>query len=314
MVQSDLALIDRKGGVEPLKLQPSPYQHPRASPSGRQIAFGTDDGKEANVWIYDLGGTTTLRRLTFGGKNRFPTWSADGQRVAFQSDRGGDLGIFWQRADGSGPAERLTTPDQGVSHAPESWSPSDDLLFGVTKGSSVTLWAFSLRDKKAAQVAGVESRLPINAAFSPDGRWVAYAVTEGDTPRTYVQPVGATGPPYQVLTTTTIHPVWSRDGRELVSQPQGGLWAVQTITTRPSFASGTPVLMSRGGAIVSGPNLRRNYDTMPDGRILGVVAAGQFQSAGSTPPQSRWSSTGAKSSRRGCRCDELQFAKTDERP
>lgn len=134
MVQSDLALIDRKGGVEPLKLPPGPYQHPRASPSGRQIAFGTDDGKEANIWIYDLGSTTTMRRLTLGGKNRFPTWSADGQRVAFQSDRGGDLGIFWQRADGSGPAERLTTPDQGVSHAPESWSPSGDLLFGVTMG------------------------------------------------------------------------------------------------------------------------------------------------------------------------------------
>jgi Tol biopolymer transport system component len=285
MVQSDLALIDRKGGVEPLKLQPSPYQHPRASPSGRQIAFGTDDGKEANIWIYDLGGATTMRRLTFGGKNRFPTWSADGQRVAFQSDRGGDLGIFWQRADGSDLAERLTTPDQGVSHVPESWSPSGDLLFGVTKGSSVTLWAFSLRDKRVAQVAGVESRSPINAAFSPDGRWVAYAVTEGgETSRTYVRPVAATGAPYQVSTTTAIHPVWSRDGRELVSQPQGGVWAVQTITLRPSFASGTPVLMSRGGAIVSGPDLRRNYDTTPDGRILGVVAAGQLQPAGSTPP------------------------------
>ncbi len=284
-VQSDLALIDRKGGVEPLKLQPGPFQYPRASPSGRQIAVGTDDGKEANVWIDDLGGTTTLRRLTFGGKNRFPTWSADGQRVAFQSDRGGDLGIFWQRADGSGPAERLTTPDQGASHVPESWSTSGDLLFGVTRGSSVTLWTFSPRDKKVAQVANVESRNPINAAFSPDGRLVAYAVTEGAAPRIYVEPVPATGTRFQVSTTTAIHPVWSRDGRELVSQRQGGQWAAQTITTRPGFASGAEVLMSRGGAIVSGPDLRRNYDTTPDGRILGVVVAGQLQSVGSTTPQ-----------------------------
>ena len=30
-----------------------------------------------------------------------PVWAADGEHVAFQSDRDGDLGIFWQRADGT---------------------------------------------------------------------------------------------------------------------------------------------------------------------------------------------------------------------
>ena len=182
--QSDLALIDRKGGVEPLKLPPGPYQHPRASPNGTQIAFATDDGKEAIVWIYELGSTASMRRLTFGGKNRFPIWSADGQRVAFQSDREGDLGIFWQRADGSGAAERLTKPDQGTSHVPESWSPKGErFLFGVTKGSSVSLWTFSLQDRKATPFADVQSANPLNAAFSPDGRWVAYTVTEGASQR-----------------------------------------------------------------------------------------------------------------------------------
>jgi Tol biopolymer transport system component len=58
-----------------------------------------------------------MRQLTFGGRNRFPIWSADGQHVAFQSDREGDLGIFWQRADGTGAAERLTKPDQGTCRA-----------------------------------------------------------------------------------------------------------------------------------------------------------------------------------------------------
>ena len=118
-----------------------------------------------------------MRRLTFGGKNRFPIWSADGQRVAFQSDREGDLGIFWQRADGSGAAERLTKPDQGVSHVPESWSPNGErFLFGVTKGSSVSLWSFSTAGQEGRSVRGVQSPNPINAAFSPDGRWVAYTV------------------------------------------------------------------------------------------------------------------------------------------
>ena len=42
-----------------------------------------------------------MRQLTFGGKSRHPIWSRDGQWVAFQSDREGDLAIFRQRADGS---------------------------------------------------------------------------------------------------------------------------------------------------------------------------------------------------------------------
>jgi eukaryotic-like serine/threonine-protein kinase len=282
--QSDLALIDRKGGVERLKLAPGLYQHPRASPNGTQIAFATDDGKEAIVWIYELGSTTSMRRLTFGGKNRFPIWSADGQQVAFQSDREGDLGIFWQRADGSGAAERLTKPDQGTSHVPESWSPKGErFLFGVTKGSNVSLWTFELQGKKATQFANVQSPNPIDAVFSPDGRWVAYTVTEGVVYGTYVQPFPATGAKYLVSKGGS-SPVWSRDGREIVSQVLGGQQAVQTITTQPSFSFSPPVLVPRE-FINFGLQQQRNYDVMPDGRILGVIAAGQTESAGSTTPQ-----------------------------
>ena len=54
---------------------------------------------------------TALRRLTLTGRNRFPIWSPDGQWLAFQSDRDGASGIYRQRADGTGNAERLTTAE-----------------------------------------------------------------------------------------------------------------------------------------------------------------------------------------------------------
>ena len=62
----------------------------RASPNGKQLAVG-NDGKEANISVYDMSGTSALRRLTYAGKNRVPVWSPDSKRVAFQSDREGDL-------------------------------------------------------------------------------------------------------------------------------------------------------------------------------------------------------------------------------
>ncbi len=54
LAQSDLALIDRNGSVQPLKLPPGFYLHPRVSPDGRHIAVTNDSGKEADVWIHDL--------------------------------------------------------------------------------------------------------------------------------------------------------------------------------------------------------------------------------------------------------------------
>ena len=52
--------------VQPLKLPPGAYQHPRLSPDGKRIAVGTDDGKDAIVWIYDAVRASSMRRLTFG--------------------------------------------------------------------------------------------------------------------------------------------------------------------------------------------------------------------------------------------------------
>jgi eukaryotic-like serine/threonine-protein kinase len=76
---------------------------PRVSPDGKRVVYEMDDGKEAALWISDLSGFNASRRLTFQGANRYPVWSADGERVAFQPDREGDLDIFWQRADAREP-------------------------------------------------------------------------------------------------------------------------------------------------------------------------------------------------------------------
>ena len=140
-----LGLTDRKGKMELLKLPPGPYVAPRVAPDGAHIAFGIDDGNEATIYSFQLSGASAMRRLTFGVNNRFPTWTAN-NRVAFQSDREGDLAI-WQSVEG-GAAVRLTKPEPGTSHVPESWSPQHNtLLFSVTKGADVSLWTYSLQNR-----------------------------------------------------------------------------------------------------------------------------------------------------------------------
>jgi Tol biopolymer transport system component len=284
--QSSLALVDRKGGVESLKLRPGAYDHPRVSPDGTHIAYATDDGKDAIVWTSALSGPSAPRRLTFGSKNRFPIW-ADSERVAFQSDREGDLAIFWQRADGTDQAARLTKPDPGTSQAPESWSSDGKtMLFRVVKDSTVWLWTLSIPDRKTEPFGDVRSTTPTNAIFSRDHRWVAYTAYE--QPRTggiFVQPFPATGAKYQISYGAGSQPLWSPDGKELLYSRAEGDFGAVSVTTQPTFAVGNPVPVPRGGMVTIGSASPRRFDMTPDGRILGIVPGGQTPSGAAAAPE-----------------------------
>jgi Tol biopolymer transport system component len=285
----DIGLMDRKGKVEPLRLPPGTYEWPRVSSDGKRLAVASDDDKEATVWIYDLSGTHAMQRLTSAGHNRFPIWTPDSRRVAFQSDRDGDLAIFWQPADG-GPAERLTRPAPGETHAPESWSPKGDaFLFSITKGLDVSLWTFSLHDRKATPFGTVHSSNPTNAAFSPDGNWVAYASAERGTGTIYVQPFPATGIKYQLFakgSDSPHHPRWSPDAKELFydANPKVTGFEAVSVTTQPTFAFGNAMSVPKL-FLMAGATLRTPYDITPDGRIVGRITAGQREYARSQNDQ-----------------------------
>ena len=284
VAQQNLLLFDRKGGAEALALPPAAYRYPRVSPDGKRVVFETSDRKEINVSVFELSGASSVRRLTFGSSNRYPIWSADGRHVVFQSDRDGAAAIFRQAAEG-GIAERLTTPEPGTSHVPESWSPTGDtLLFSVKKGAEWSLWTFSMRDRKATPFGDVKSMMfPTDAVFSPDGRWVAYQIGEAGAGEatTYVEPFPQTGAKYQVARGG--RPQWSRDGTELFYVPAPNQFMAVTVRTQPSLTFGNPIAVPRGFGLADPANTRP-YDITPDGRILGL-GTGQTASGAPGPAQ-----------------------------
>ena len=278
---AELAFADRTGRVEWLKLPAAAYAQPRVAPDGTRLAVAIDDGKVSDIWIYELSGDTAIRRLSSGGHNQRPIWSADSKRVAFQSDRDGDEGLFWQPADGSAAAERLTKPNAGTSHAPESWGPHGaHLLFSATTGPNTSLWTLSLADRKAAPFGAVQSTEPTNAVFSRDGRWVAYSSTEGGR-RIMVQPFPATGAKYEV-SVDSMYPQWSADGSELLGSGSGQFSAVR-VKTQPGFSVGNPVTIPFPLAL-PGPSLPRSYDVTPAGKFIGLIAPESVRTAAPIPP------------------------------
>jgi WD40 repeat protein len=140
---------------------------------------------------------TQIRRLTQEGNSTHPIWTPDSRRITFASDRGGAWGIYWQPADGSGVAERLTTAAKGAQQWPESWSPDGRVLAFVNQSVSGSNGTQALRtlslERGATEVfydlPGLTQMTQNGMAFSPDGKWVAYSsIEQGSQFLVFVEP------------------------------------------------------------------------------------------------------------------------------
>ena len=289
-----LAIGDRDGNVSRLPVPPAAYSHVRVSPDGTRVALGVDDGKQASMLIYPLNGTSAVQRLTSEGQSRFPVWSPDGQWIAFQSERSGDRGIFRQRANGVGVAERLTIPATGDQHVPESWSPNGRHLsfsVGPAGGTASALWMLTLSGKTMAPFGSVASTGPIGSVFSPDGKWLAYAIGTGAdvvavNRGVFVQPFPSTGAVYQVpRQIVDFHPAWSKSGSEIVftAAVTAGQMAAVRVTTGVGVTFGIP---ARFPASVGGDRAAaepRAWDILPDGRFIGITSVTEDVVGGAAP-------------------------------
>ncbi len=270
--QRRLVWVSRNGAEQPLAAAPMrAYRAPRLSPDGRRITLVIDE-QETQVWLYDLS-RETLTRLTFeGNDNVFPVWTPDGKRIAFGSNKQGQGNLFWQRADGSGGLERMTTSE--YPQAPMSWSPNGQLLSFVQANPTTgfDIWMLRMGDASASsgQVRKAQPFLQTRynegaARFSPDGRWLAYVSDESGRREIYVQPYPGPGGKWQISTEGGTEPVWNPNGRELFFRRGEKMMSVD-IATQPSFAAGKLRLLFEGP--YQPLPAATNFDVSPDGQRL----------------------------------------------
>lgn len=137
----------------------------------------------------------------------------------------------------------------------------------------MSLWTFSVAERKATRFGDLQSTSPFNSEFSPDGRWLAYTLRTSGTANIWVEPFPATGANrYQVTTINGHHPVWLPRGEGLSFRVGNSEQVVVPITVAPSFSIGNPIPVVAGELPVIGVGVSRPYDVTRDGGRFVVVA------------------------------------------
>jgi TolB protein len=149
---------------------------PAFSPDAQTMAFSRATEEGTDLYTINVKDNCCLRRLTVGrfSDNLSPTFSPDGQRIAFVSTRPGLPQIYVMAADGTD--QQLFAPfDYGVtgsSNAPE-WSPDgQSVAFHRDVAGTLQVFVLDARTRTVRQLTSVGRNE--DPSWAPDSRHLAF--------------------------------------------------------------------------------------------------------------------------------------------
>lgn len=169
---------------DPVPVMSSLAAAPELSPDGEWITYMTMFAQE-DIFVVRSDGTGVRRLTDDPFRDRAPTWSPAGDRIAFFSNRSGKYEVWTIRPDGSGLRQETDRPDHDLL-AP-IWSPDGSkIACGDRAGAAfiVDLAGDPQRPKGVESMTalppfGNEGERFLPSAWSPDGRRIAGMVRDG---------------------------------------------------------------------------------------------------------------------------------------
>jgi TolB protein len=154
---------------------------PSFSPDEKWIVFEShaenDDG-HGTIWKVRVDGGD-LMQLTHGADDREPNWSPAGDRILFQSNRGGSTNIWTIDVNG-GSLTNVTKSKSEDTDA--SWSPDGSMIvYSSDRGGLENGTLFVIPKDGGDPVRVTDYKGYAGApSWSPDGRFIAFESSAGD--------------------------------------------------------------------------------------------------------------------------------------
>jgi serine/threonine-protein kinase len=234
---------------------------PAIAPSGGTIAFSVR-GVNSDVWRLPVSPETgrptgepsavvaTTREESRGA------WSPDGRRIAFNTDRLGEMNL-WIRdlADGT---DRQVTTGPGGDYQP-NWAPDQQTLaFFSARAGSADIWTVRLADGKLTRLTD-DPGMDINPFYSPDGTQIAFLSDRSGRAEVWVMRADGSAQRRLSSAGASGHFLrWTRDGGAVLFRGEGGAQqqifraslADGSVTRQPDVASGAHMSFSPDQSLI----------------------------------------------------------------
>ena len=191
--------------------------------AAKDMLLFQQDHHDNNLLKIEVGSMQAKRIFVSTRQETMPSLSADGDQVAFISNRDGSHDLWTGNSDGSG-LRRLTNFGGAWVAAPAWRRDGRQLAFESTREGNSEIYSVSVRGGDVRQLTQAPSN-EYNPEWSPNGESIYFVSDRGGSPAIWKQAIGG-GPATQITSAGTYEPKLDPNGEWLYflrgDNPRGG--------------------------------------------------------------------------------------------